>query len=74
VRCSRSPELIYETCKTYLITQGKFILILEVFIGTIMVVYFGPLARHAGHQGDHHRAVQLIGIAALLWSRGSGSA
>ena len=31
-------ELIYETCKTYLITQGKFILILEAFIGTIMVV------------------------------------
>ena len=26
-------ELIYETCKTYLITQGKFILILEIFIG-----------------------------------------
>ncbi len=38
-------ELIYETCKTYLITQGKFILVLEVFIGTIMVVYFGVL-RH----------------------------
>ncbi len=34
-------ELIYETCKTYLITQGKFILMLEVFIGAIMVVYFG---------------------------------
>ena len=33
-------ELIYATCKTYLLTQGKFILILEVFIGTIMVVYF----------------------------------
>ena len=30
-------ELIYETCKTYLITQGKFILILEVFIGVIIV-------------------------------------
>src|SRR5262249_54694744 len=29
-------ELIYETCKTYLITQGKFILILEVFIGIII--------------------------------------
>src|SRR5438270_8044097 len=28
-------ELIYETCKTYLITQGKFILLLEVFIGVI---------------------------------------
>lgn len=38
-------ELIYETCKTYLITQGKFILVLEVFIGIIMVVYFGVL-RH----------------------------
>src|SRR5688572_13563612 len=36
-------ELIYETCKTYLITQGKFILILEVFIGIIIVLYFGFL-------------------------------
>jgi len=36
-------ELIYQTCKTYLITQGKFILILELFIGTVMVVYFGWL-------------------------------
>ena len=34
-------ELIYETCKTYLITQGKFILLLELFIGSIMVVYYG---------------------------------
>lgn len=38
-------ELIYETCKTYLITQGKFILILEALIGIIIVVYFGWL-RH----------------------------
>jgi K(+)-stimulated pyrophosphate-energized sodium pump len=36
-------ELIYETCKTYLITQGKFLLILEAFIGVIIVVYFGVL-------------------------------
>ena len=36
-------ELIYETCKTYLVTQGKFILLLEVFIGVIMVFYFGVL-------------------------------
>ncbi|MEO8255976.1 MAG: sodium-translocating pyrophosphatase [Acidobacteriota bacterium] len=36
-------ELIYETCKTYLVTQGKFILLLEVFIGVIMVFYFGFL-------------------------------
>jgi len=34
-------ELIYETCKTYLITQGKFILLLELFIGVIMVLYYG---------------------------------
>jgi K(+)-stimulated pyrophosphate-energized sodium pump len=33
-------ELIYETCKQYLITQGKFILILEVFIGAVIAVYF----------------------------------
>jgi K(+)-stimulated pyrophosphate-energized sodium pump len=39
-------ELIYETCKTYLITQGKFILILEVFIGATMVLYFGVLQHY----------------------------
>jgi K(+)-stimulated pyrophosphate-energized sodium pump len=38
-------ELIYETCKTYLLTQGKFILILWTFIAVIMVAYFGWL-RH----------------------------
>jgi len=33
-------ELIYETCKTYLITQGKFIIILEVLLAVIIAVYF----------------------------------
>lgn len=33
-------ELIYETCKTYLITQGKFLMILWAFIAAIMVWYF----------------------------------
>jgi K(+)-stimulated pyrophosphate-energized sodium pump len=37
-------ELIYETCKTYLITQGKFILVLWVFIAAIIVLYFGVLS------------------------------
>jgi K(+)-stimulated pyrophosphate-energized sodium pump len=37
-------ELIYETCKTYLITQGRFILILWVFIGAVVALYFGRLA------------------------------
>ena len=37
-------ELIYETCKTYLITQGKFLLLLWVFIAIVIVLYFGMLA------------------------------
>ncbi len=38
-------ELIYETCKTYLITQGKFLMLLWAFIAAIIVLYFGVL-RH----------------------------
>jgi K(+)-stimulated pyrophosphate-energized sodium pump len=37
-------ELIYETCKTYLVTQGKFIVLLWVFIAIIISLYFGWLA------------------------------
>ncbi|MEP0847508.1 MAG: sodium-translocating pyrophosphatase [Phycisphaerae bacterium] len=37
-------ELIYETCKAYLIQQGKFLLLLWVFIGFIILAYFGLLA------------------------------
>src|SRR5690242_3268001 len=37
-------ELIYETCKTYLTTQGKFLLLLWVFIAIVIVMYFGWLA------------------------------
>jgi K(+)-stimulated pyrophosphate-energized sodium pump len=37
-------ELIYETCKTYLVTQGKFLLLLWVFIAIVIVLYFGMLA------------------------------
>ena len=51
-------ELIYETCKTYLITQGKFLLILELFIGVIIVFYFGFL--------QHFDAVKVLTI--LLFS------
>jgi K(+)-stimulated pyrophosphate-energized sodium pump len=36
-------ELIYETCKTYLATQGKFLALLECFIAVIIVFYFGFL-------------------------------
>jgi K(+)-stimulated pyrophosphate-energized sodium pump len=51
-------ELIYETCKTYLITQGKFLMILELFIAVIIVVYFGVLL--------HFEAIKVITI--LLFS------
>ncbi len=51
-------ELIWETCKTYLFTQGKFLLILEAFIGVIIVLYFGVL--------DHMEPVKVFVI--LLFS------
>ncbi|MGA2099150.1 MAG: sodium-translocating pyrophosphatase, partial [Candidatus Acidiferrum sp.] len=37
-------ELIYETCKTYLFTQGKFLVLLWLFIAVVIVIYFGVLA------------------------------
>src|SRR5436309_2769239 len=55
-------ELIYETCKTYLITQGKFILVLELFIGVIIVLYFGVLERLAPLRVAIILAFSLIGI------------
>ena len=56
-------ELIYATCKTYLITQGKFILILELFIGAIMVLYFGVLLGMDPLRVAIILAFSLIGIA-----------
>ncbi len=38
-------QIIWETCKTYLFTQGKFIMMLEVLIGAIIILYFGVLQR-----------------------------
>jgi K(+)-stimulated pyrophosphate-energized sodium pump len=40
-------ELIYETCKTYLVNQGKFLFLLWIFIAAVIVLYFGVL-RHYG--------------------------
>jgi K(+)-stimulated pyrophosphate-energized sodium pump len=55
-------ELIYETCKTYLITQGKFILLLEVFIGIIMILYFGFLLHFEASRVIIILIFSLIGI------------
>ena len=51
-------ELIYETCKTYLITQGKFLLLLWAFIAVIIVLYFGVLLKFEAFAGHHHSALQ----------------
>ncbi|MEO8577314.1 MAG: sodium-translocating pyrophosphatase, partial [Gemmatimonadales bacterium] len=56
-------ELIYETCKTYLITQGKFILILELFIGFIILLYFGVLLKFEPVKVAIILGFSLIGIA-----------
>jgi len=56
-------ELIYETCKTYLVTQGKFILILEVFIGTIIAVYYGALRHLELYKVAVILVASLVGIA-----------
>ena len=53
-------ELIYETCKTYLITQGKFIAILEVFIAAIIVLYFGFLLHY-----DLLRVLVILGFSVV---------
>src|SRR5581483_3643346 len=51
-------ELIYETCKTYLIQQAKFLLVLWIFIGIIILFYFGVL--------EHFSALKVFVI--LLFS------
>jgi K(+)-stimulated pyrophosphate-energized sodium pump len=56
-------ELIYETCKTYLIQQGKFLLILELFIGVIIAFYFGVLLDFEPTKVAIILAFSLIGIA-----------
>ncbi|MBC7790122.1 MAG: sodium-translocating pyrophosphatase [Anaerolineae bacterium] len=56
-------ELIYETCKTYLITQGKFILILELFIGFVILLYFGVLLDFEAIKVATILLFSLIGIA-----------
>ena len=56
-------ELIYETCKTYLVTQGKFILLLELFVGTIIVLYFGALLHFEAFRVGIILLFSLIGIA-----------
>ena len=59
-------ELIYETCKTYLLTQGRFLLILWVFIGAIVALYFGALAHTVDAAGNVVRGFPAIKVIVIL--------
>src|SRR5690348_13274459 len=56
-------DLIYETCKTYLLTQGKFILLLEAFIAVVILLYFGVLLKYEALRVAIILAFSLLGIA-----------
>ncbi len=56
-------ELIYETCKTYLLTQGRFLMILWAFIGTAIIFYFGFLEKLGAGSVAIILVFSLIGIA-----------
>ncbi|MGC2720669.1 MAG: sodium-translocating pyrophosphatase [Candidatus Acidiferrales bacterium] len=55
-------ELIYETCKTYLITQGKFLMLLEAFIAVVIVLYFGFLLHYEAARVIIILAFSMVGI------------
>jgi len=56
-------ELIYTTCKTYLTTQGKFILLLEAFIAVVIILYFGVLSGMEPFRVAIILLFSLVGIA-----------
>jgi K(+)-stimulated pyrophosphate-energized sodium pump len=59
-------ELIYATCKTYLLNQGKFILLLWLFIAAVIVAYFGLLSPGGPPKADQ---VGLPGAELSRWSK-----
>ncbi len=56
-------ELIYETCKTYLLTQGKFLMLLWTFIAAVIVLYFGVLRHFETQRVLIILVFSLVGIA-----------
>ncbi len=56
-------ELIYETCKTYLITQGKFLLLLWIFIALVILLYFGVLLKYEAIRVAIILLFSVVGIA-----------
>jgi len=60
-------NMIWETCKTYLFTQGKFLAILWVLIGACMIYYFGVLSHNTA---AHVVVILLASILGILGSYG----
>ena len=56
-------ELIYETCKTYLLTQGKFLMLLWAFIAVIILLYFGVLLKYEAGRVIIILLFSVVGIA-----------
>jgi K(+)-stimulated pyrophosphate-energized sodium pump len=56
-------ELIYETCKTYLITQGKFLFLLWIFIALVILLYFGVLLKYEAIRVAIILLFSVVGIA-----------
>jgi K(+)-stimulated pyrophosphate-energized sodium pump len=56
-------ELIYETCKTYLATQGKFLVLLECLIAVIIIFYFGLLQGFAAYKVAIILLFSVVGIS-----------
>ena len=60
-------ELIYATCKSYMIQQGKFLMLLWVFIAAIVGVYFGklvPMGKDAA--GVELHGMPIVKVALIL--------
>jgi K(+)-stimulated pyrophosphate-energized sodium pump len=55
-------QLIWETCKTYLVTQGKFLLLLWVFIAAIILLYFGVLLHYEANRVIMILLFSVVGI------------
>ena len=55
-------NLIFETCKTYLIQQGKFLLVLEVFIAACIGFYFGFLQHMKAYEVAAILGMSVVGI------------
>ena len=67
IHCSMSEigNLIFETCKSYLIQQGKFLIVLEVIIGFCIILYFGIL------EGRTVKSVSIILLFSIIGILGS---